>query len=113
MGGKTDTFGLEEDHGHERKGIEESHEGGESNESDKEDASDKSGHGPANGVTKPFNTNVCFIPNGNPCTAYSYGDEMVIGVSTGYNGQDDWNVYSRFVNLNGGMTQVSTTYSGH
>ncbi|KAJ1390513.1 YTH domain [Sesbania bispinosa] len=55
-----------------------------------------SGHGPANGVTKPFNTNACFIPNGNPSTAYYYG---------GYNGQDDWNAYSRYVNLNGGMTQ--------
>ncbi|TKY46195.1 hypothetical protein E2542_SST28233 [Spatholobus suberectus] len=56
----------------------------------------KSGHGPANGVTKPFNLNASFIPNGHPSTAYYYG---------GYDRQGDWNIYSRYMNLNGGMTQ--------
>ncbi|XP_027358357.1 YTH domain-containing protein ECT1-like isoform X2 [Abrus precatorius] len=55
----------------------------------------KNGHGPANWVNKPFNPNVCFIPNGYPSTAYYYG---------GYDMQGDWNIYST-MNLNGGMTQ--------
>ncbi|RDY09088.1 YTH domain-containing family protein 1, partial [Mucuna pruriens] len=56
----------------------------------------KSGHGPANGVTKPFNPKASFTPNGHPSTAYYYG---------GYDRQSDWNAYSRYMNLNGGMTQ--------
>ncbi|KAK7364650.1 hypothetical protein VNO80_13390 [Phaseolus coccineus] len=56
----------------------------------------KSGHGPAKGVSKPFNLNASFTPNGHPSTAYYYG---------GYDGQGDWNSYSRYMNLNGGMTE--------
>ncbi|ESW23840.1 hypothetical protein PHAVU_004G080300 [Phaseolus vulgaris] len=54
------------------------------------------GHGPARGVSKPFNLNASFTPNGHPSTAYYYG---------GYDGQGDWNSYSRYMNFNGGMTQ--------
>ncbi|XP_047173577.1 YTH domain-containing protein ECT2-like isoform X1 [Vigna umbellata] len=55
----------------------------------------KSGHALAK-VSKPFNLNASFTPNGHPSTAYYYG---------GYDGQGDWNSYSRYMNLNGGMTQ--------
>ncbi|XP_020204206.1 YTH domain-containing protein ECT4 isoform X1 [Cajanus cajan] len=53
--------------------------------------------GPVNGGTKPFNLNASFVPNGHPSTAYYYG-----GYDTT---QVDWNIYSRYMNLNGGMTQ--------
>ncbi|KAK7380642.1 hypothetical protein VNO78_33157 [Psophocarpus tetragonolobus] len=56
----------------------------------------KSGHSSANGVTKPFNPNASFTPNGHPSAGYYYG---------GYDGQGDWNIYSRYMNVNGGMTQ--------
>ncbi|XP_014491361.1 uncharacterized protein LOC106753967 isoform X1 [Vigna radiata var. radiata] len=51
--------------------------------------------GAAKGMGKPFNPNSSFVPNGYP-SAYYYG---------GYDGQGDWNVYSRYMNLDGGMTQ--------
>ncbi|XP_014620993.1 YTH domain-containing protein ECT1 isoform X1 [Glycine max] len=58
----------------------------------------KNGHGPAKGVTKPFNPNASFTPNGHlSASAYYYG---------GYDGQRDWNIYSRYMNLNTGMKQV-------
>ncbi|ESW33929.1 hypothetical protein PHAVU_001G110200 [Phaseolus vulgaris] len=47
------------------------------------------------GMGKPFNPNSSFVPNGYS-SAYYYG---------GYDGQGDWNVYSRYMNLDGGMTQ--------
>ncbi|XP_027350972.1 YTH domain-containing protein ECT2-like isoform X2 [Abrus precatorius] len=50
----------------------------------------------AKGMAKPFNPNPCFVPNGYPSTAYYYG---------GYEGQGDWNIYSRYMNLDGGMAQ--------
>ncbi|KAK7336249.1 hypothetical protein VNO77_16785 [Canavalia gladiata] len=50
----------------------------------------------AKGMAKPFNPNSCFVPNGYPSTAYYYG---------GYDGQGDWNIYSRYMNLDGGMAQ--------
>ncbi|XP_020219432.1 YTH domain-containing protein ECT4 isoform X1 [Cajanus cajan] len=50
----------------------------------------------AKGSAKPFNPNSRFVPNGYPSTAYYYG---------GYDGQGDWNVYSRYMNLDGGMAQ--------
>ncbi|TKY62911.1 YTH domain-containing family protein 2 [Spatholobus suberectus] len=53
-------------------------------------------NGAAKGMAKPFNPNSCFVPNGYPSTAYYYG---------GYDGQGDWNVYSRYMNLDGGMAQ--------
>jgi len=34
------------------------------------------------------------------------------GYVSGYDGQGDWNVYSRYMNLDGGMTQVKTLFSG-
>ncbi|QCD93910.1 YTH domain-containing protein ECT3-like isoform X2 [Vigna unguiculata] len=55
----------------------------------------KSGHAVAK-ASKPFNLNASFTPNGHPSTAYYYG---------GYDGQGDWNSYSRYMNLNGGMPQ--------
>ncbi|CAJ1921685.1 unnamed protein product [Sphenostylis stenocarpa] len=51
--------------------------------------------GAAKGMGKPFNPNSSFVPNGYP-SAYYYG---------GYDGQGDWNVYSRYMNLDGRMTQ--------
>lgn len=36
---------------------------------------------------------------------------VAIRFRAGYDGQGDWNSYSRYMNLNGGMTQVS--YSGY
>ncbi|KAL2320459.1 hypothetical protein Fmac_029428 [Flemingia macrophylla] len=53
-------------------------------------------NGAAKGTAKPFNPNSPFVPNGYPSTAYYYG---------GYDGQGDWNVYSRYMNLDGGMAQ--------
>ncbi|KAJ1433242.1 YTH domain [Sesbania bispinosa] len=53
-------------------------------------------NGTAKGRGKPLNPNSCFIPNGYPSTAYYYG---------GYEGQGDWNVYNRYMNLDGGMAQ--------
>jgi len=43
-------------------------------------------------------------------------NDVFIGMSTaaGYDGQgdwNDWNVYQNYVNANGGMAQVSTSYS--
>ncbi|RZB47388.1 YTH domain-containing protein ECT2-like isoform X2 [Glycine soja] len=52
-------------------------------------------NGAAKGRAKPFNPNSCFVPNGYP-SAYYYG---------GYDGQGDWNAYSRYMNLDGGMAQ--------
>jgi hypothetical protein len=43
---------------------------------------------------------------------------MVMGMSTttGYDGQggymNDWNIYPSYLNANGGMAQVCTSYSG-
>jgi len=34
------------------------------------------------------------------------------GYVSGYDGQGDWNVYSRYMNLDGGMPQVKTLFSG-
>ncbi|KAL2335072.1 hypothetical protein Fmac_016285 [Flemingia macrophylla] len=53
--------------------------------------------GPTNGETKPFNLNASFVPNGHPSTAYYYG-----GYDTT---QVDWNIYSKYANLYGGMAQ--------
>ncbi|CAJ1953379.1 unnamed protein product [Sphenostylis stenocarpa] len=58
--------------------------------------SKKSAHGLAKGMSKPFNLNASFTPNGHQSTAYYYG---------GYDGQGDWNPYSRYMNPNGAMTQ--------
>ncbi|KAI4350369.1 hypothetical protein L6164_004831 [Bauhinia variegata] len=53
--------------------------------------------GQANGMAKPFNPNTCFVPNAYPSTTYYYG---------GYDGQgNDWNAYSRYMNIDGGMAQ--------
>lgn len=43
---------------------------------------------------------------------------MFMGISTaaGYDGQgdwNDWNVYQNYVNANGGMAQVCTSYSSY
>lgn len=38
---------------------------------------------------------------------------MEVFTTTGYDGQGDWNVYPSYVNVNGGMTQVCTSYSGY
>ncbi|XP_061336988.1 YTH domain-containing protein ECT2-like isoform X2 [Gastrolobium bilobum] len=54
-------------------------------------------NGTAKGMAKPFNPNPSFIQNGYPSTTYYYG---------GYDGgQGDWNIYSRYMNLDGGMAQ--------
>ncbi|XP_057437702.1 YTH domain-containing protein ECT4-like isoform X3 [Lotus japonicus] len=53
-------------------------------------------NGTAKGMTKPLTPNPSFVPNGYPSTTYYYG---------GYDGQNDWNVYSRYMNLDGGMAQ--------
>ncbi|RDX96263.1 YTH domain-containing family protein 1 [Mucuna pruriens] len=52
-------------------------------------------NGAVKGMGKPFSPNSCYVPNGYP-SAYYYG---------GYDGQTDWNVYSRYMNLDGGMAQ--------
>ncbi|MED6158380.1 hypothetical protein PIB30_032239 [Stylosanthes scabra] len=53
-------------------------------------------NGAAKGMNKPFNPNACFVPNGYHSTAYYYG---------AYDGQNDWNMYSRYMNADGGMAQ--------
>ncbi|XP_015971026.1 YTH domain-containing protein ECT4 isoform X1 [Arachis duranensis] len=53
-------------------------------------------NGAAKGMNKPFNPNASFVPNGYHSTAYYYG---------GYDGQSDWNMYSRYMNVDGGMAQ--------
>lgn len=35
---------------------------------------------------------------------------MVLGYFPGYEGQGDWNAYSRYTSLDGGMAQVSTSF---
>ncbi|KAK7396163.1 hypothetical protein VNO78_16974 [Psophocarpus tetragonolobus] len=52
-------------------------------------------NGATKGRVKPFNPNSCFVPSGYP-SSYYYG---------GYDGQGDWNAYSRYMNLDGGMAQ--------
>lgn len=37
---------------------------------------------------------------------------MLLSVFSGYDGQGDWNAYSRYMNLDGGMAQVRTLFSG-
>lgn len=46
----------------------------------------------------------CFIPSGKMTWRWDF--------FSGYDGQGDWNVYSRYMNLDGGMAQVSTLFSG-
>ncbi|KAE9588795.1 hypothetical protein Lal_00042211 [Lupinus albus] len=62
------------------------------------DSAKKNGHafsnGAAKGMSKPFNPNPSYMPNGYPSTAYYYG---------GYDGHGDWNAYNQYMSLEGGM----------
>ncbi|OIW21302.1 hypothetical protein TanjilG_31631 [Lupinus angustifolius] len=62
------------------------------------DPAKKNGHafsnGAAKGVSKPFNPNPSYMPNGYSSAAYYYG---------GYDGHGDWNAYNQYMSLEGGM----------
>jgi len=45
------------------------------------------------------------------CIIHFWGNDMVLSVFSGYDGQGDWNAYSRYMNLDGGMAQVRTLFS--